>query len=339
MFNNRIVVMLICAVVTAFCAFQVTRLELNASFEKTIPLTHPYVQNYLANQAELIGLGNSVRVAVANPKGSIYDAAYLETLRKLSDELFLTTGVNRVQMKSLWTPSTRWVGVTEEGLEGGPVIPDGYDGSEESLQQLAANIARSGEIGQIVAIDARSSVIYVPLMSKDADGRQLRYSDFAEKLEELRAKYQAEGVEIHITGFAKIVGDLIDGVKAVMMFFAISLVIAACFVFWYTRCLRSTALVVAVSVVAVIWQLGILPTLGYVLDPYSILVPFLVFAIGMSHGAQKMNGIMQDIGRGMEKLVAARFTFRRLFLAGLTALVADAVWFCCPACDRYSGNT
>jgi predicted RND superfamily exporter protein len=52
-----------------------------------------------------------------------------------------------------------------------------------------------------------------------------------------------------------------------------------------------------------------------------------VFAIGMSHGAQKMNGIMQDIGRGTHKLVAARYTFRRLFLAGLTALVCDAVGF------------
>ncbi len=56
-------------------------------------------------------------------------------------------------------------------------------------------------------------------------------------------------------------------------------------------------------------------------------MPFLVFAIGVSHGAQKMNGIMQDIGRGAHKLVAARFTFRRLFLAGLTALLADAVGF------------
>ena len=56
-------------------------------------------------------------------------------------------------------------------------------------------------------------------------------------------------------------------------------------------------------------------------------MPFLVFAIGVSHGAQKMNGIMQDIGRGTHQLVAARYTFRRLFLAGLTALLADAVGF------------
>jgi uncharacterized protein len=85
--------------------------------------------------------------------------------------------------------------------------------------------------------------------------------------------------------------------------------------------------VLACSLVAVVWQLGIIAALGFELDPYSILVPFLVFAIGVSHGAQKMNGIMQDIGRGAHKLVAARFTFRRLFLAGLTALLADAVGF------------
>jgi predicted RND superfamily exporter protein len=327
LFNHRLWVVALCALVTILLGWQSTKLKLNASFEKTIPQHHPYIRNYLSNQNELSGLGNAVRIAVANPNGSIYDAAYLETLRKLSDEMFLVPGVARMQMKSLWTPSTRWVGVTEEGLEGGPVIPDGYDGSPARLQQLAANIARSGEVGQLVALDARSSVIYVPLLRKDAQGRPLEYSTLAHRLDELRAKYEAQDVRIHVTGFAKIVGDLIDGVRAVLLFFALAVAIATAVVFWYTRCVRSTALVVLASLVAVVWQLGILPTLGYTLDPYSILVPFLVFAIGMSHGAQKMNGIMQDVGRGAHKLVAARFTFRRLFLAGLTALLADAVGF------------
>ncbi|HSV34245.1 MAG TPA: MMPL family transporter [Ramlibacter sp.] len=327
LFNHRRWVVLICAIVTLLLGWQATRLTLNASFEKTIPASHPYIRNFLANQSELSGLGNAVRIAVANPRGSIYDAAYLDTLRKLSDEVFLIPGVARNQMKSLWTPTTRWVGVTEEGLEGGPVIPDGYDGSPKSLQQLQANIARSGEIGQLVALDGKSSVIFVPLLARDAQGRALDYGTLAVRLETLRVKYEAQGVRIHVTGFAKIVGDLIDGVRAVLLFFALAVAICTAMVYAYTRCARSTALVVAASLIAVVWQLGLLPTLGFALDPYSILVPFLVFAIGMSHGAQKMNGIMQDIGRGMHQLVAARYTFRRLFLAGLTALLADAVGF------------
>jgi predicted RND superfamily exporter protein len=327
LFNNRLVVVVLCAFVTLLLGWQATRLQLTASFEKTIPAHQPYIANFLSWQSQLTGLGNAVRVAVENPAGTIYDAKYLETLRGLSDEVFLLPGVARNQMKSLWTPTTRWVGVTEDGLEGGPVIPDAYDGSPAKLQQLGANIARSGELGQLVALDAKSSVIFVPLLARDQDGQALDYAALAAKLETLRAKYEAQGVRIHITGFAKIVGDLIDGVRAVLLFFALAVGIATAMVFWFTRCVRSTLLVVAASLVAVVWQLGLLPVLGFALDPYSILVPFLVFAIGMSHGAQKMNGIMQDVGRGTHKLVAARFTFRRLFLAGLTALLADAVGF------------
>jgi predicted RND superfamily exporter protein len=327
LFNHRRVVLFICVLVTLILGFQATRLQFNASYEKTIPQSHPYIVNWLAHQAELKGLGNAVRVAVVNPKGDIYDAAYLETLRALNDKLFLIPGVDRATMKSLWTPNMRWTGVTEEGLEGGSVIPDGYDGGVASLQQLRTNVQRSGEIGQIVALDGKSSVIFVPLLAHDANGKELDYVDLSGRLDALRMAFEARGVTVHITGFAKIVGDLIAGLRQVLMFFALAIAIAAGMVYTYTRCVRSTGLLVLSSLIAVIWQLGLLPTLGFALDPYSMLVPFLVFAIGMSHGAQKMNGIMQDIGRGVPKLFAARFTFRRLFLAGLTALLADAVGF------------
>ena len=229
LFNHRLVIVALCALVTALLGWQAGKLQLNASFEKTIPTHHPYIANYLQHQTELTGLGNAVRIAVAVREGTLYDKAYLETLRQLSDEVFLLPGVNRVQMKSLWTPATRWVGVTEEGLEGGQVIPDAFDGSPASLQQLEANIARSGEIGQLVAPDMKSTVIYVPLLAKTADGQPLDYLQFSQALEELRARYETKGVRIHITGFAKIVGDLIEGVKAVLLFFALAFQLAAVF--------------------------------------------------------------------------------------------------------------
>jgi hypothetical protein len=326
-FNHRGLVILWCLLVTVVLGWYGAQLRLSASFEKTIPTSHPFIANYLDHQQELRGLGNAVRVVVVHPRGSIYDPAYLDALRRLNDELFLLPGVARSDMKSLWTPSTRWTGVTEEGLEGGPVMPDGYDGSPASLERLAANIARSGELGQLVALDARSSVIFVPLLSRDAEGNALDYGRFAESLEVLRAKYESEGFEIHITGFAKLVGDLIDGVRYVLMFFGMAVLIAAGVFVLYTRCLRSTAMVIVSSLVAVIWQLGLLSVLGFALDPYSILVPFLVFAIGMSHGAQMMNGVMHDIGRGLDKYTAARHTFRALFRTGMAALVTDAVGF------------
>lgn len=328
LFNNRAIVVWVCLLVSLVLGYQMLALRSNASFTKMIPTGHPYIANFLAHADDLKGQGNFIRIAVETSGDSIFEARYFQILQDINDEVFLLPGVDRAYMKSLWTPATRWIAVTEEGLDGGTVIPDTYDGSTESLAQVRINIARSGEIGHIVAPDFRSSIIIVPLLERDAvTGKPIDYADFSQRVETLRQKYDAKGVRLHVIGFAKVVGDLIDGLRSILGFFAVACAIATLMVYWYTRCIRSTALVVACSLIAVVWQLGLLPSLGFELDPYSILVPFLVFAIGMSHGAQKMNGVMQDIGRGTHRLVAARYTFRRLFLAGLTALICDAVGF------------
>ena len=194
--------------------------------------------------------------------------------------------------------------------------------------QLAANIQRSGEIGRLVAPDFKSSMLVVPLLDRDPQtNKPLNYGQLSRAVEAVRAKYESPSIGIHIVGFAKVVGDLIEGLEQFELFFAVSLVIAMAGVYWYTRCIRSTLVVMVCSSMAVIWLLGLLPLMKFGLDPYTILVPFLIFAIGKSHGAQKMNGIMRDVGRGAHKLAAARLTFRRLFVAGVTALGSDAVGF------------
>jgi predicted RND superfamily exporter protein len=232
-------------------------------------------------------------------------------------------------VKSLWAPGVRWTEVTEEGFRGGPVMPDNYDGSAAATEKLRANIARAGIVGSLVGNDFKSTMLVVPLLDIDpTTGQRIDYRALSHAIEKIRDRVEADGsARVHVIGFAKLVGDLIDGLMQVALYFGLAALIAAVIIWLYTRCLRSTALVIACSLVAVVWQLGLVAAFGFELDPYSILVPFLVFAIGVSHGAQKMNGIMSDIGRGAHRLVAARYTFRRLFLAGLTALLADAVGF------------
>jgi predicted RND superfamily exporter protein len=335
LFNHRPWVMLLCLLATLWLGQQAFKLTLNASFEKTIPTQHPYIANYLAHKGDLGGQGNALRIVVEAKGGTIYDKHYLDTLQKISDEIYLMPGVDRPFMKSLWTANTRWVAVTEDGLDGNTVMGDSYDGSPAALAEVRANVERSGEIGQIVAGDAASSIVFVPLLDVNPQtGQALDYGELGRRVEALRAKYDSEAIALHVTGFAKVMGDLIEGLQQVLVFFGVALLICAGVLWAYTRCVRSTALVVACSLVAVVWQFGLLALLGYALDPYSVLVPFLVFAIGMSHGAQKMNGIMQDVGRGTHRVVAARYTFRRLFVAGLTALLCDAVGFAVLALIR-----
>jgi hypothetical protein len=326
-FNNRILLVAACLVVTALLGLFAMRLQVSASFEDMMPQSQEFVRNYKGHAASLGGLGNSVRIVVTNTRGDIYDPKYLETLKQINDKVFLFQGVDRSFMKSLWMPVVRWTEIVAEGYQGGPVMPDGFDGSPDNVNKLRRNVERSGIVGSLVSTDHRSSMLFVPLIEKDpVTGKAIDYKAFRDQVEALRS-YSKDGVEIHIIGFAKLVGDLIHGLTEVLTYFLYAAVIAVLIILVYTRCWRSTLLVTGCSMVAVVWQMGLMQLLGFSLDPYSILVPFLIFAIGVSHGAQKMNGIMQDIGRGTHKYVAARYTFRRLFLAGLTALLADAVGF------------
>ncbi|WP_313224817.1 efflux RND transporter permease subunit [Stutzerimonas nitrititolerans] len=335
-FNNRPAVILVCLLLSVFLFYQAAQVRPSTSFEKMIPLGHPYIQNMLEHRDDLANLGNTVRISVAAKDGDIFSREYMETLRQIHDEVFYIQGVDRSNMKSLWSPSVRWTEVTEQGFAGGEVIPQTYDGSEESLDDLRNNILKSGQIGRLVANNFKSSIIDVPLMESYSDPEDrskqitLDYQRFSHELEEkIRDKYETQNpnVEIHIIGFAKKVGDLIDGLVGVALFFFVAIGITLALLLWFTRCVKSTMAVVVTTLIAVIWQLGLLHTLGFGLDPYSMLVPFLVFAIGISHGVQKINGIAMASGETDDPLVAARLAFRQLFVPGMVALASDAVGF------------
>jgi uncharacterized protein len=326
LFNNRPIIMILCAIATLFLGFEATKVRLSADYSDTIPTHQSYIVNYLNHYDDLSTSSNAVQIAVVANNGTILDAHYLQVLQNLSNEVYLLPGVNRPFMQSLWSPQTSWQLVTPDGITGGRVMDQTYDGSPKALQAVATNIQNASIIGTLVGLDYKSSMIYVPLLL-NVDGKPLNYGQLAKQLNQLRVKYASQGVTLHMIGFAMIVGDMINGINEVLGFFLVSIIITTLMLYWYTRCIRSTALVVTASLTAVVWQMGLLALLGLNLTPYSVLVPFLVFAIGMSHGAQKMNGVMQDIGRGTHRLVAARYTFRRLFLAGFVALVCDATSF------------
>ncbi len=327
--NTRVLIVLLFVGLTSFFGYQLSQLRPDASFEKMIPISHSYVVNFLENRSDLSGLGNSVRITVETTEGDIFTAGFQQTLREITDEVFYIKGVDRAGLQSLWTPNVRWTEVTEEGFVGGSVIPDDYDGSPRTLRKLRDNALKSGQIGRLVANNFRSATIQAPLVETDPEtGERLNYQQLSADLERLvRDKYQDDTIKIHITGFAKLVGDLIDGAALVGAFFGIAFLITAVMLYAYCRDQWGTAAALLCSTVAVVWQLGLLHTMGLGIDPYSMLVPFLVFAVGISHSVQILNRFAHLCHGGIDKVEAARLSFVRLCKPGFVALLSDGVGF------------
>lgn len=325
----RLPLMLLFGGLTLMFAWQMSMLRPDASFEKMIPVSHPFIINYLENREDLKGLGNSVRIIIETTEGDIFTPEFQSLLREITDEVFYIKGVDRSALQSLWTPSVRWQEVTEEGFVGGAVVPDDYDDTPRAVDKLRVNVLKSGQVGRLVANNFKSAVILAQLTEADPDtGERLDYQALSRDLETLiRDKYQNDNIKIHITGFAKLVGDLIDGATLVGLFFLIALVITAVLLYVYARCLRLMAGALVCSVIAVVWQLGLLRTLGMGLDPYSMLVPFLVFAVGISHASQIINRFGLYAAQGAPSEEAAQLTFIKISKPGFIALISDGVGF------------
>ncbi|MCC4117587.1 efflux RND transporter permease subunit [Aromatoleum toluclasticum] len=314
--------------VTLGLGYSALSTRLDPGFNKLIPLKHEYMAAFLQHSTTFSG-ANRILVNVQwKGEGDIYNAEFLPTLRKVTDEVFFTPGVNRASVRSIFTPNVRYVEVTEEGFTGDVVIPARFETDEQGLSQVRANVAKSGQVGRLVANDLKSALVQADLLEVNPDtGAKLDYAEVARKLETIRTQFGSDKVDIQIVGFAKVMGDVMEGLGTVVTFFAIAFVITSLLLWMYSRSLKLTVLAIAVALLPVVWLLGLLPLIGYGIDPMSVLVPFLIFSIGVSHAVQMTNAWKQDVLAGETAMEAAEGAFRKLAVPGIMALLANALGF------------
>lgn len=328
LFRHKIYVLMLFVLASVFLLFQASQIKLGASFTKNIPLNHSYMKTYLKHQ-ENFGGANNILISVCNNEDDIFNPTFFTALKNVHDKLFFIPGINRIQVKSIFSPSTRFVEVVEDGFAGGPVIPADFQANKKGLEIVKGNIEKAGVVGSIVSDDYSCAMVKASLLDINPDtGKKLDTLQLAEQLEtDVRQAYEKDNISIHIIGFSKMVGDVAEGAKGVIAFFIVAIVITAVMVFFFCHSISLTLLPIICSLVAVIWQLGMLSTLGFSLDPMSILVPFLVFAIGVSHGVQMINSVVKQVSLGLSSLAAAQVSFRALLIPGGIALLSDTVGF------------
>ncbi len=316
---------------TLLMAVFAAQLKMDAGFDKQLPQGHEYIQTFNQYRDEVFG-ANRIIVVVHPRQGEIWTAEGLQRLHEVTQSVMFLAGVDRRTVSSLWTPTTRVLEVTEEGFRaedviGGDITPDQL--TPDKIARIRNNALVGGYMGSLVANDSRGAMVVADLLEHDPkSGEKLDYLAFAKRLEQdVRARHEDAGFEIQIIGFAKQIGDIAEGAKSVVQFFVLAFLLTAAAVFYYSRSLALTVLPMACSLVSLIWQFGTLQLLGYGLDPLAVLVPFLVFAIGVSHGVQQINYISKEVCAGNDAATAARRSFSGLFIPGTMALVTAFVGF------------
>jgi len=348
-FSNRPVILVLFAIVTVAMMYFASQLKVDAGFKKQVPLQHEYMQTFQDYEAEFGG-ANRVLVAVIAKDGDMFDQQFMATLENITNEVINLDATDDARARSLFTPNVRFIEVVEDGLSGGNVIPqeftpnvEGFQAAEGDYEQIRSNIIKANIVGRLVAKDFSGAMIWADLIP-ESDVNKVDYQQVANQFEAIRQKYEDENHSVHIIGFAKMVGDISDGARSVIKFFALTIGFTWLLLFLYSTSVKLATLTVAAAMVSVVWMLGALQLMGFGIDPMNMLTPFLIFAIAVSHGEQMINRFRGEIFFGgleegtveelrarskdaVEPLEAARLSFRMLLIPGTVALLAGCIGF------------
>jgi predicted RND superfamily exporter protein len=348
-FGNRPLVLVVFTAITLAMLYFAAQLEVDAGFKKQVPLQHEYMQTFQDYEAEFGG-ANRVLVAVIAKDGDMFDQEFMKTLENVTNDVINLDSTDDARSRSLFTPNVRFIEVVEDGLSGGNVIPqtftpnvEGFQSTPEDFQAIRGNIVKANIVGRLVAKDWSGAMIWADLIP-ESDVNKVDYQEVAGQFEAIRAKYEDENHTVHIIGFAKVVGDIADGARSVIKFFAVTIAFTWLLLFLYSTSVKLASLTVAAALVSVVWMLGALKLMGFGIDPMNMLTPFLIFAIAVSHGEQMINRFRGEIFFGgleegtvdelrarskdaVEPLEAARLSFRMLLVPGTVALIAGCIGF------------
>lgn len=329
-FAHRRAILLTLILFTLGMGWFAAQLRMDAGFDKQMPIGHEYIATFQKYRDDVLG-ANRLTVVVKARQGDIWNAVALKRLYEVTQAVGYLPNVERLGVQSLWTPNSFVNEITEEGFRADPLI-DGTVTPEalkpETIATIRQATSQGGFVGTLVSRDGTSAMVSAELIEYDSTGQKIDYIAYNHLLEEkLRARFEDADFEIQIIGFAKQIGDIADGAQSVLKFCAVALLLTALAVYWYCHSLRFTLLPIACSLTSLVWQFGTLRLLGYGLDPLGVLVPFLVFAIGVSHGVQQINYIVREIANGRSTFDACRDSFSGLLIPGTLALVTAFVSF------------
>jgi len=352
-FGHRALILALFALVTVVLGTTAVRgLRIDTSFLKTLPVHHEYMRTYLDPKVAEFQGANRVLVALIARDGNMFTPEFFAALRKATDEVIVMDGIDRTRVQSIFTPNVRYIEVVEDGIEAGDVMPQGFTPTPENFARVRDNIRKAGIIGRLVANDFSGALVSAIVLDQDAQGRPVDPIAVANALEhnvreqiehpgaaapprvETRASggietaaFPGRGIDVRMIGFAKVMGDIAAGATSVVLFAGITIVLTLLAVRVYCQSWRIAFVPVLCSCIAVVWQLGALVLLRYGIDPIGLLVPFLIFAIGVSHGVQKISAVADAALAGLESIEAARRVFRQLLMPAVIALLADLVGF------------
>jgi predicted RND superfamily exporter protein len=303
---------------TLFFLFCMGNLSVQTKLGDLTPQKHPYMEVQKKLMYIFGGL-NQVSIALVVKEGDIFNQETLSKVVRISRKLYLLDGVNPGRIVSLSARKIKATRAYEEGFEVRRLMRSAPETPAE-MEQLKQNIIRNPMYyGPLVSKDLKATQIMVDFEPEVTSRRIFR------ELEEIIDAERDSNTDIYIAGRPILEGWMDYYLpKMGWIFFATGLIMIL-LLYLAFRSKRGIILPLLSASMATIWGLGAVTLLGYHMDPATILSPFFILALGISHSVQFIKRYYEAMkASALDKKKAAQETLTHLFYLPL---------YCSPSHD------
>jgi predicted RND superfamily exporter protein len=298
--------------VTIGLAFFVTRLKVHLDIDEQIPPGHPLV--VVGKRVEKAFGGKYLTVVGVYPKsGTVYTKATLEKVQRIQLALEKLPGVRAGSVISLMSPRVKDIKSTDDALEVSPLAPKVPE-TEAEMAAFRDAVKRNHVITSLlVSDDGRATAILVDFedfekaggagghgrRSLAKDPLRLTSQDPAvwDRLEKIFVAERDANTEILCAGATSILYWLQQYTSRVALLFIVALAMIGYLHYRAFRTLQGMIVPLVTAIMGVLWALGLMGLIRAPMDPWNIMTPILLLAIGAGHSVQILKRYYEEYSR------------------------------------------
>lgn len=281
------------ALVTLTLGFFMTRLRVLLDVDAQIPPGDPLV--IVGQRIEKLFGGKYMTVIGFYPRsGTVYTADILGKVKRVTEKLEKLPGVKPGSVLSLMSPRVKDVKSTTDSLEITP-LADKVPQTDAEVAAFRSRVqANSFLTSLFVSDDGRATSVLVDFSDFEKAGGSKHLYD---KLEAIVAPERAPDLEIVAAGAPTVLHWLLIYTRRVALLFVLALAMIGYLHYRAFRTLQGMIVPLVTAIMGVVWALGLMGLIHAPMDPWNIMTPILLLAIGAGHSVQILKRYYEEYNR------------------------------------------
>ena len=318
--KKRALILTIIVLLTLGFTYFSFKIEMYTAFADLLPKDHPYIQVH--NRFwKTFGGANVVLLAVEVIDGDIFTVPVLEKIKKLTELIERTPGVNNYQIFSIARQKVKDVRATSWGIEVQPVMWPDVPRNAADMERLRNSVYGNPTIfGRLVSTDGKAALITAAFHEERLD-----YAALFERVQSVIKEVQDSRAHIYAAGEPILYGWIYHHLRAIGLIIALTCLSILGILILYYRNLNGVLIPILSALITFVWGTGFTALMGYNFEPLILVVPFLIAARTISHSIQFRERFFEELERYGDKEKAAIESAAGLMMPGSVSIITDAI--------------